>query len=132
MRQIVNALLLRDHQTLMAHRAPDRATYPNSWSFPGGHVADAETLEQALARELHEEIGVRLISCAYVQPFKDQTTRPGHPVTFHFFKVTDWEGTAVNLGHEHTEIRWIPLRDAAQMSGLTFPIYRDLIARLAP
>ena len=55
---IVNGLLLRDRQVLMARRSANRRLSPNTWSFPGGHVEEGETLEQALTRELSEEIGV--------------------------------------------------------------------------
>jgi len=45
-------LFLRDNR-------PD-IPYPNTWDIPGGHVEDGETPEQCIAREMQEEIGIRL------------------------------------------------------------------------
>lgn len=58
MRQIVNALFIRNGTILLARRSPHRAAYPNLWSFPGGHVENEETLDAALIGAPREEIGV--------------------------------------------------------------------------
>lgn len=44
MRNIVNALLLREGKVLLARRSRHRKAYPDLWSFPGGHVEGDETL----------------------------------------------------------------------------------------
>ncbi len=56
--RVVAAVLHRDDCVLLCHRAPERRWYPDVWDFPGGHVEDGERPEQALRRELTEEIGV--------------------------------------------------------------------------
>src|SRR4051794_1560231 len=58
MRNIVNALFVRNGCVLLARRSPKRRIYPDVWSFPGGHVDEGETLAEALIRELNEEVGV--------------------------------------------------------------------------
>ena len=58
MRNIVNALFLRDGMVLLARRGPHRSAYPDRWSFPGGHVEQDETLTEALVREVR--CGTRL------------------------------------------------------------------------
>ena len=58
MRNIVNGLLIKGQKVLVAHRSEDRRSYPDTWSFPGGHVEEGETFEKALVRELAEEVGV--------------------------------------------------------------------------
>lgn len=115
----------------MAHRSPFRRNYPGTWSFPGGHVEDGETLEDALKRELSEEIGVLAKSWSFIQKFNDPKSNPDKPVSFHFFVVDDWQGKPINIGDEHTQIRWVKLSDAAQMEDLTFSSYVDIFAILA-
>src|SRR5260370_18080031 len=56
MRNIVNALLLRDGAVLLARRSSARKAYPNCWSFPGGHVEQGESLDEALIREIQHEV----------------------------------------------------------------------------
>ncbi|MEJ2028602.1 MAG: NUDIX domain-containing protein [Maritimibacter sp.] len=130
MTDIVNGLLLRGREVLMAHRSPLRKNYPGSWSFPGGHVEHGETLEQALKRELSEEIGVLAQTYSFIRRFDDPAASADKPVTFHFFVVENWQGEPTNIGDEHTQIRWVTLDDAIQMQGLTFSAYIDLFETL--
>ncbi len=122
---IVNGLLRREGEVLLAHRSPERRTYPGTWSFPGGHVEPGETLDDALRRELTEELGVTATDCAPLTQFADGD------VTFHIFTVTAWQGTPCLIGDEHIELRWMPLLDAAAMPDLTFPIYARIFQDLA-
>ncbi len=128
MKDIVNGVLLREGQVLLAHRAPWRRSYAASWSFPGGHVEPGEGLEQALVRELREEIGVEARAWVPLCRFEDE--QAAMPVAFHLFAVTHWDGTVQNLGQEHTELRWVALGDAVGMEGLTFARYAAVFADL--
>ncbi len=131
MADIVNGLLLRDQHVLLAHRSTARRTYPNTWSFPGGHVEAGETIEQALSRELSEEIGILARSSSFLHRFDDQPAGPESRVTFHLFAVDEWEGEPVNLGDEHSELRWVSLAAASRMPRLAFASYADLFCALA-
>lgn len=58
---IVNAILFRKGEILLAKRSSTRKAYTDKWSFPGGHVKADKTLAEALCRELQEEFeGVTL------------------------------------------------------------------------
>lgn len=50
-------IVLRDDQVLIALR-PDHVHQGGLWEFPGGKVEPGETVQQALARELAEEVGL--------------------------------------------------------------------------
>src|SRR3954451_13365547 len=55
--QVVAAILERDGLILIGQRTPEQS-HPLKWEFPGGKVVSGETPEQALARELEEELGI--------------------------------------------------------------------------
>src|SRR6185437_13155797 len=57
----VVAVILREaDRLLLCHRAPSRRWYPDVWDFAGGHVEPGEQPEEALRREIAEELGVEL------------------------------------------------------------------------
>ncbi len=126
---IVNGLLISDSAILMARRSPDRAQYANTWSFPGGHVEDAETLEQAVAREMMEEIGVTIMDPALMD-FTINATKGKAPITFHFFVIHQWNGQPQNCGTEHTDIKWVPLPKAHKIQNLALADYDHLFGLL--
>jgi len=57
--RVVAAEIQRDGRFLLTQRRPE-ATMPLLWEFPGGRVEDGETDAAALARELDEEMGIRV------------------------------------------------------------------------
>ncbi len=55
--RVVGAMIEQEGKYLITQRPP-RATLPLLWEFPGGKVEPGETDPEALARELHEEMGI--------------------------------------------------------------------------
>jgi len=55
---VVAGIIWKDGKLLVAQRKPDTGVEPNKWEFPGGKPDSGETLEQALAREIREELGI--------------------------------------------------------------------------
>ncbi len=53
-------LLRSDGRALLVHRRADRQWFPDVWDVPGGHIDPGEAVPDALARELFEEVGVRI------------------------------------------------------------------------
>jgi 8-oxo-dGTP diphosphatase len=100
--RVAAAVLVRgDGQVLLAQRPPGKA-YAGYWEFPGGKLEAGETPAAALARELHEELGitVRRASPWLVQEF----VYPHAHVELHFFRVFEWEGELV--GHDGQAFAW--------------------------
>ena len=85
----VGVLLLPDGAFLLTSR-PAGKVYAGYWEFPGGKLETGESVEQALRRELLEELG---ISIGAVERWKTQLVDYPHAlVRLHFCKVRHWEG----------------------------------------
>ena len=69
---------------------PVGKVYAGHWEFPGGKVEPGETIEQALRRELHEELGITI---GPVEPWQVELMDYPHArVRLHFCKVHAWLG----------------------------------------
>ena len=101
---VAAALVDSDGRVLIAQR-PEGKSMAGLWEFPGGKVEHGETLSQALARELEEELGLTGVTCDEVTRY--EYTYPGkHPIRLVFLHVTEYQGEPQNLIFE--EIRWEP------------------------
>ncbi len=85
----VGVLIRADGAFLLTSR-PQGKVYADYWEFPGGKLEIGETVEQALRRELQEEIG---ISIGTVEPWRvERVDYPHALVKLNFCKVRDWTG----------------------------------------
>jgi len=85
----VGVLIDADGRFLLTSR-PEGKVYASYWEFPGGKLEAGESVEQALRRELHEEIGITI---GPVQPWKIELMDYPHArVRLHFCKVFAWTG----------------------------------------
>jgi 8-oxo-dGTP diphosphatase len=102
----VGVLIDREGRFLVTSR-PIGKVYAGHWEFPGGKVEAGETIEAALQRELHEELGITI-----ADPKPWMTTLHDYPhalVRLHFCKVFEWHGE-------------FEMREAQQMAWQTLPV----------
>jgi 8-oxo-dGTP diphosphatase len=85
----VGVLIDADGAFLLTTRPPGKV-YAGYWEFPGGKVEPGETLQQALARELHEELGITI---GPAEPWQEELFDYPHAlVRLRFCKVFAWTG----------------------------------------
>jgi mutator protein MutT len=120
---VVAAVIERDGKFLVARRL--RGTHlEGCWEFPGGKAHDGETLDQALKREIMEELNTAIVDTTEI--FRASHTYPDRTIELHFFRGTLAGDPEPALGQE---LRWIS-RD--EFSTLDFPpADADLLVELA-
>ena len=123
-------LLVKDNKLLLGKRQADRAWYPDTWDLIGGKCESVEPPEQALVRELQEEIGITPTKYKYIGKLHDLDRNNADEYEFRMYIVTDWNGTPENRQiHEHSEIGWFTVGDAAILK-LARPEYIGLFKNL--
>lgn len=126
------ALPVRAGRVLLGLRASHRRNRPSCWDTIGGHVEPGETADQALIRELQEEIGITPTTFAHFTTIETTESDGVSPALWHLFSVTGWDGGDPAIANdEHSEIRWFAFADARALSPLASEAYRPVFARLA-
>ena len=83
-------VLIKPNGDFLLTSRPLGKVYEGYWEFPGGKLEAGETVEQALRRELIEEIGITI---GAAQPWKVELVDYPHAlVRLNFCKVFDWTG----------------------------------------
>ena len=126
LRFVAAALIVRGGEVLIGQRRPDQPM-ALLWEFPGGKIEAGESPEQALARELDEELGITAAIGPPVVRIR-HNYRHGGAVDLQFFAVHEFTGEIV--GRIYNQVRWVKLED---LSGYDFlaadkGLIRDLAA----
>jgi len=88
--EVAAAVIQRPDGSFLLAQRPAGKVYAGYWEFPGGKVEAGEPAEAALARELHEELGIH-VERAY--PWITRVfAYPHATVRLNFFRVTSWKG----------------------------------------
>ena len=85
----VGVLILSNGDFLLTSRPPGKV-YEGYWEFPGGKLEAGESVQQALARELQEELGIEIGAASLWKV--EMVDYPHALVRLNFCKVYDWRG----------------------------------------
>jgi 8-oxo-dGTP diphosphatase len=106
--RVAAGLLRRGDHWLIARRPPGKAD-AGLWEFPGGKLEPGENAASALARELDEELGIRI---GATSPFATVSWRSaGRALELIGLEVEHWQGEP--HAHEHSELAWVGAGDLA-------------------
>ena len=116
----VGVLIDAEGRFLLTSR-PAGKVYAGYWEFPGGKLEAGESVEQALRRELHEELGITI---GAVRPWKVELMDYEHArVRLHFCKVFDWNGDFEMREQQTMAWQRLPVEVAPVLPG-TLPVLR--------
>tara|TARA_B110000037_G_C17007272_1_gene459780 strand:+ start:454 stop:852 length:399 start_codon:yes stop_codon:yes gene_type:complete len=105
---VAAALIDRDGRVLLAQRPPNKSM-AGLWEFPGGKVEDGENPEDALIRELNEELGIDTWgSCLAPLSFASHSYEGFH-LLMPLFACRKWIGTPMAM--EGQVLKWVSKSD---------------------
>lgn len=108
-------------QILIAKRADD-AHQGGLWEFPGGKVEAGESVQQALNRELQEELAITTLSCKPLiqirHDYSDKSVLLDVRLVDDFIGQPQVDGSGVGVGNEDQPIRWV---DCDELGEYEFP-----------
>ena len=118
--ECVAFMLIQANHVLAEQRKSTKEVMPGAVALPGGHLEAGEQPDEALRREVQEELGIVPIDVVYVCTLlhRSQEFRK-----LHYFAVTRWQGGM--QPHEADAVLWIPLH---ALSALDLDVDRMAVA----
>jgi 8-oxo-dGTP diphosphatase len=117
--QVAVGVLVRHDGSFLLTSRPEGKAYAGYWEFPGGKLESDETVEQALRRELQEEIGITIQDCTLWKT--ERIDYPHALVQLNFCKVTQWTGELQMLESQTFAWQQLPVMVTPVLPG-TVPV----------
>ena len=124
--EVVAAVIFREGKVLCVQRAEHASEYISlKWEFPGGKVEIGESREEALVREISEELSVDIEVSEFLMTVEH--TYPDFHLTMHVFKcVLDQGEITLN---EHVALKWLSIDELDQLdwAAADIPVVKSLM-----
>jgi 8-oxo-dGTP diphosphatase len=121
--RVVAAVIIRDGCVLACRRNPDRSA-GGLWEFPGGKVEPGESVEDALAREIREELGVEIEVGELIHRATTPTNTVRVDLSSYAARLTD---AAPTSSTDHDALRWVRYQ---QLSALRWAAPDEAVVEL--
>jgi 8-oxo-dGTP diphosphatase len=105
---VVAAIIQDDAGNYLCCKRGEWKASPNKWEFPGGKPNPGESLEDALVREIKEELNTEI---KVIRKFDQSTTGDIELVTF----VCELVGEKPKFSTDHSELRWVPENELSKL-----------------
>jgi len=130
-RVMVTAIIKKNGKFLMLKRSGHNKMYSGYWQFPEGGVKFGETPEEALARELREETGLR-VKKAKLLGVRASSIEYFHRRLWHFIRIFYYAKVAgeIKLSNKHNEYKWVSKRGLGKirlLKGLKYGDFRTFL-----
>jgi 8-oxo-dGTP diphosphatase len=115
----VTAFFVKDERILMQKRSKEEEYWKDGWVFPSGEIKKDEKLEEALKREMREELGIDILKsrkCPKVIGF-DPTSRKYFEL--YPFIIEKYKGE-IKIVEEAQKLGWFSLEEMKNIK--TFPV----------
>jgi 8-oxo-dGTP diphosphatase len=127
----VGALFIdEDGKILLGLRAPWKKAWPGHWDTIGGRVEVGESIEEALVREVREEVGVTPTEFRLIATVRERQPEIYGDALHHVYAVTKWQGgEPANVCDEHTELKWFSVSEMRLLINIVDGDYPRLAQR---
>ena len=104
----VDLIIIQDNKILLCKRTSDKHGYKDTWSIPGGGTELNESFEEALHREIKEELGCKIIQFKYFKSYFMKLSEAHISRVVYFYGQIDGD---INLNSELSEFKWFDINN---------------------
>lgn len=110
--EVVAAIIIKDEKILAVQKGKAKYDYVSyKWEFPGGKVEVSESLEQAIEREIYEELNIKITPQKLLITMKHQY--PDFYLIMHCF-ICDYHSGELQL-NEHVALKWLSNKELSSL-----------------
>ena len=103
---VVGGLIYQNEKILICQRK-EEGDHPLKWEFPGGKLKDNENNQEALKRELKEELSIEINEMIYFDEYLYEYKKLSKNLKLVFFLIFQFEGEIQNKVHQ--QLKWIDI-----------------------
>ena len=103
---VVGGLIYQNEKILICQRK-EEGDHPLKWEFPGGKLKDNENNQEALKRELKEELSIEINEMIFFDEYLYEYKKLSKILKLVFFQIFQFEGEIQNKVHQ--QLKWIDI-----------------------